>query len=159
MKLYDKQKFEVEGVPWTFRKGQMPQGTLHALTENGNSIAVVKPKDWSRPIWDKGNAVLMTRHGPGNDWKEHGAGSIRDAVRGGTKHANDFKRDRQIAAMESALKSQPWGITASNDSAQKRIKFRNGKELMEWQQKQKAQGKDINPNTAFGQNRDRDMGM
>jgi hypothetical protein len=101
----------------------------------------------------------MTRHSPGNDWKEHSAGNIRDAVRGGTKHANDFKRDRQIAAMESALKSQPKGIAPSNDSPQKRIKFRNGKELMEWQQKQKAQGKDINPNTAFGQNRDRDMGM
>lgn len=159
MKLYDKQKFEVQGVPWMFRKGQMPQGTLHALTPNGNSIAVVKPKDWSRPLWDKGNAVLMTRNGPGNYWKEHAPGEIREAVQGGTKHANDFKRDRQIAAMESALKSQPNAIKGSNDKPKKPIKFKTGKALMEWQQKQKAEGKDINPNSAFSPNRDQEMDL
>ena len=159
MKLYDKQKFEVENVSWEFRKGQMPQGTLHALTQNGNSIVVVKPKDWSRPIWDKDNAVLMTRQGAGNEWKEHGASSIRDAVRGGTRHANNFKRDREIAAMESALKSPAKALKASNDKAQKPIKFRKGQDLINWQQKQKAEGKDINPNTAFGQNRDQGMEM
>jgi hypothetical protein len=159
MKLYDKQKFEVDGVSWVFRKGQMPQGTLHALTENGNPIAMVKPKHWSRPIWEKGNAVLVTRHGAGNDWKEHSAGNIRDAVRGGTDHALGYRRDRQIAAMENALKIPSKGIKASNDKGQKPIKFRKLKDLMEWQQRQKAQGKDINPNTAFGKGKDQDMGM
>jgi hypothetical protein len=119
----------------------------------------VKPKDWSRPIWDKGNAVLMTRQGPGNEWKEQAPGEVRDAVRGGTQHAKDFQRDRQIAAMENALKSPSKGIKASNDKGQKPIKFRKLKDLMEWQQSQKAQGKDINPNTAFGKDRDQGMEM
>ena len=159
MKLHDKQRFEVNGVPWTFRRGQMPQGTLHALTGNGHPIALIKAKDWSKPIWEKGNAILLTRNGPGNEWKEQPATDLKQAVRGGTDHALDFNRDRQIAAMENALKAPAKAIAASNDKGEKPIKFRNLKALMEWQQRQKAQGKDINPNTAFGQNKDRDQGM
>lgn len=153
MKMYDKQKFEVDGVEWAFRQGQMPQGTLHSVTRAGKPIAIIKPQSWSRPIWDKNNAVLMTRSGPGEEWKEHSASDLKQAVRGGTDHALGYRRDRQIAAMENALKSPSKGIKASNDKGQKPIKFRKLKDLMEWQQRQKAQGKDINPNTAMGNNR------
>lgn len=157
MKLHDKQKFEVKGVDWQFRKGQIPQGTLHALTKQGNTIAYIQPKDVSKPIWAENNAVLTTRSGPGNQWTTHPSSQLKQAVQSGTKHANDYERDKQIAAMETALKQPSKAISASNDKGIKPPKLRTLKSLMEWQQKQKAEGKDTNPNTAFV--KDDGMGM
>lgn len=157
MKLHDKQKFEVKGVAWQFRKGQIPQGTLHALTKQGNTIAYIQPRDVSKPIWADNNAVLTTRSRAGSQWKTHQPSQLKDAVKDGTEHANNYERDKQIAAMETALKQPAKAIRASNDKGKKPPKLRNMKELMQWQKERKEQGKDINPNTAFSKDDEMEM--
>lgn len=158
MKLHDKQRFEVDGVAWEFRKGQMPQGTLHAVTRNGSTLAVIRSKDMGRPIWAEDNAVLHTRNGPSNGWQEHKPENLRDAVRKGSDHANAFNRDREIAAMEKALKERDQSKVAANTPHSEKVpkKFKSIGQFMDWQKKQREQGKTTDPATA---RKEQDMGM